>query len=168
MAHTERTMVFIDHNNMFYEYKREEKPFKYIPLINIVSQRRSIDKIFTYMGTEYLSDPYKVAKRERFFQFLKRNRITVKKIPLIKKPSGKQKEKEVDISLALDLFDFVVQDQVDRTILVSGDGDFRPLIKKIKKYNKKIEIWSFRNALSSRLKQEIEEENLHYIDEYLE
>lgn len=168
MAKIERVMVFIDHNNMFYEYKRMERLFKYIPLIKIVSQRRSIDKTFTYMGTEYLRDPYKIAKREKFYQVLKRNNIIVRKIPLIKKPSGKQKEKEVDISLALDLFDFVVEDKLDRAILVSGDGDFRPLIKKVKKYNKQIEIWSFRNALSSRLKQEIERENLHYIDEYLE
>lgn len=168
MAKKDRMMIFIDHNNIYYEYKRMGRLFMYIPFVKLVSQKRIIDKTFTYMGTVYLQDPYEIARREKFFQLLKRNNIIVKKIPLVKKPSGKQKEKEVDISLALDLFDFIVEDNLDRAILVSGDGDFRPLIKKVKKYNKQIEIWSFRNALSSRLKQEIERENLHYIDEYLE
>lgn len=163
MKGKERIMIFIDHNNLFYEYKRCGIKFQYIPLIKIVSQNRSITKIFTYMGLEYLIDMTRVIKREKFFQFLKRNGIIVNKIPLMKKPRGKQKEKEVDISLALDLFDLTVQDQLDRAILVSGDGDFRPLIKK----NKEIEIWSFENALSSRLKKAVKEENIHYINDYL-
>ena len=167
MSQTERIMIFIDHNNLFYEYKRCGIKFQYIPLIKIVSQNRSITQVFTYMGLEYLIDMTRVIKREKFFQFLKRNGIIVNKIPLMKKPRGKQKEKEVDISLALDLFDLAVQDQLDRAILVSGDGDFRPLVKKVKKYNKEIEIWSFENALSSRLKKAVKEEDVHYINDYL-
>ncbi len=168
MAKRDRIMIFIDHNNLFYEYKRQGIKFQYIPLIKILSQERPITKIFTYMGTEYLRERSRVIKREKFFQFLKRNGIIAKKIPLIEKPGGKQKEKEVDISLAIDMLDFTFQDKFDRAILVSGDGDFRPVIKRIQSYNKEIEIWSFRNALSSRLKQTIERRDLHYLDDYLE
>ncbi len=168
MAEKDRIMIFIDHNNLFYEYKRQGKRFQYIPLIKILSQERPITKIFTYMGTEYLKEKSRVIKRERFFQFLKRNGIIVKKIPLIEKPGGKQKEKEVDISLAIDMLDFAFQDKFDRAILVSGDGDFRPVIKRIQSYNKEIEIWSFRRALSSRLEQTIERRDLHYLDDYME
>ncbi|KKN54187.1 hypothetical protein LCGC14_0594800 [marine sediment metagenome] len=167
MSNNKRIMIFIDHNNLFYEYRRLGIVFKYIPLVRIISQERSIDKIFTYMGTEYLRDRKRIVNREKFFQLLKRKGITVRKIPLVEKPGGKQKEKEVDISLAIDILDFAFKNELDRAILVSGDGDFRPVIKRLQKYNKEIEIWSFRNTLSSRLKQTVEAGDIHYLDDYL-
>ena len=50
------------------------------------------------------------------------------------------------------LFSQDVSPSPDKIILVSGDGDFHPPVKKIlNKTGVVLEIWSFKKALSSRL-----------------
>lgn len=48
-------------------------------------------------------------------------------------PLGLSGEKEVDVALALEVFEMVVYNQIDRVVLVAGDRDFRPLLRKLQK-----------------------------------
>jgi len=51
--------------------------------------------------------------------------------------------------------------------LVSGDGDFVPVIIKIKGLDKNVEIWAFRYSLAYTLKEELEQEDIWYLDDTL-
>ena len=60
------------------------------------------------------------------------------------------------------------EDRYDTCILVSGDGDFKPVLKKIISLEKKVEVWAFRVTLSSRLSQLVLYNNLNFLDDYLD
>ncbi len=70
-------------------------------------------------------------------------------------PSGKieYKMKGDDIHLAVDMVSFAYEDTYDTAILVSGDGDFVPAIKRVQKLGKKVENAYFRISRSDFLKK---------------
>jgi len=55
----------------------------------------------------------------------------------------------------------------DTAVLVSGDGDFVPVVKKVKEMGKKVEVWAFRYSLANTLKGELGQENIYYLDDIL-
>lgn len=56
-----------------------------------------------------------------------------------------------DIYLALDMIEDCYNDKFDRAILMSGDGDFTELLKRIKRKGKEIEVCYFKNCSSKVL-----------------
>ena len=56
-----------------------------------------------------------------------------------------------DICLALDAIEDCYNDKFDRCILISGDGDFIELLKRVKKKGKGIEICYFKDCVSGSL-----------------
>lgn len=56
-----------------------------------------------------------------------------------------------DIMLALDMIEDCYNDKFDSGILISGDGDFLELVKKIKKKGKIVEVCYFQNCVSGLL-----------------
>lgn len=56
-----------------------------------------------------------------------------------------------DIYLALDMIEDCYNNKFDKTILISGDGDFTELLKRIKKKDKEIEVCYFKNCSSKVL-----------------
>jgi uncharacterized LabA/DUF88 family protein len=72
----------------------------------------------------------------------------------IKRPDGSVEfaVKGDDIYLATDLVSFAYENKYDTAILVSGDGDFVPAIKKVQKLGKKVENAYFSANRSNFLK----------------
>ena len=61
------------------------------------------------------------------------NRIEVRLGKLQKTPGdSKDRQKQVDILLALDMFRLATSGKMDMAVLLSGDGDFVPLIQAVK------------------------------------
>lgn len=87
-------------------------------------------------------------KQKDFFDFLKAVGI---KVHLLEIGSHSKKIKGDDIKLALDMFEDAFKNNFDIGVLVSGDGDFEPLIRKVQKYHKKVEIWYFKERTSRKL-----------------
>ncbi len=56
-----------------------------------------------------------------------------------------------DILLALDMIEDCYNNRFDKVILISGDGDFTELLKRVKKKGKEIEICYFNNCVSNIL-----------------
>ena len=56
-----------------------------------------------------------------------------------------------DINLALDMLNDAWENKYDKAILISGDGDFAPLIKYVKNKNKEVEAISFEETASRNL-----------------
>lgn len=75
---------------------------------------------------------------------------------------GKKIQKGVDISIALN----IIEDESNSVSLISGDGDFAPLIKKYsEKYNKDMVVLSFEESTSEKL---IKLPSHFYLDSNLE
>ncbi len=76
-------------------------------------------------------------------------------------------EKKVDIQIAIDIISLAYENAYDTAVLVSGDGDFIPVVKKVKELDKNVELWVFRYSLVNVLKEEIEQGNINYLDDVL-
>ena len=57
-----------------------------------------------------------------------------------------------DIYIATDIVSFAYEDRYDTAILVSGDSDFVPVVKRVQKLGKKVENAYFRVSISGYLK----------------
>ncbi len=66
-------------------------------------------------------------------------------------------QKGVDVSLALDVSDCADGSECDTILLVSGDADFIPAVRKAKKRGKKVQVAAFENVLSYDLAEEADE-----------
>ena len=69
-----------------------------------------------------------------------------------------------DIHLAIDMILDATKDNYDKGILISGDGDFAPLVRAIKTLKKDIEIYSFKEVCSDAL---IKKNKFKFIDKKL-
>ena len=76
-------------------------------------------------------------------------------------------EKKVDIGIAVDIISLGYENAYDTAVLVSGDGDFVPVVKKLKEIGKNVEVWAFRYSLANALKDELEQRNIHYFEDVL-
>ncbi len=56
-----------------------------------------------------------------------------------------------DIFLALDMIEDCYSDKYDKAILISGDGDFAELVKRVKRKSKEVEVCYFENCVSGDL-----------------
>jgi uncharacterized protein (TIGR00288 family) len=60
-------------------------------------------------------------------------------------------QREVDVQIAVDIVSGTYSDLFDIALLASGDGDFAPVVRKLRSMNKTVEVASFRKQLSMSL-----------------
>ncbi|MEJ2296245.1 MAG: NYN domain-containing protein, partial [Candidatus Lokiarchaeota archaeon] len=76
-------------------------------------------------------------------------------------------EKKVDINIAIDIISLGYENAYDTAVLLSGDGDFVPVVKKVKEMGKNVEVWAFNYSLAHALGEVIGQNKLFYIDDIL-
>jgi len=69
-----------------------------------------------------------------------------------------------DIHLAVDMILDAVKDKYNKVVLISGDGDFSPLVRAVKTLKKEIEIYAFKEICSNDL---IKKNKFNFIDKKL-
>jgi uncharacterized LabA/DUF88 family protein len=79
---------------------------------------------------------------------------------VFKKQQRGQKTKSVDINLCVDVLTQAYQSSVDDIVIVSGDGDFAPLIRQTMSAGKRVHIAALSSGLSPRLRSISD----HFID----
>ncbi|MHA1728352.1 MAG: NYN domain-containing protein [Promethearchaeota archaeon] len=121
---------------------------------NIIGKRKK-------RGINYYISPYPEHKnksifqiQQDFFKYLHSRGIHVAKCRFSPESN---KIKGDDIHLAVDMLDDAVRNQYNVGILISGDGDFVPLVKKIHSWHKKVELWFFDEQTSYLLKKTCDE-----------
>ena len=133
-------MVFIDGANLNEAQGRYQQGYK-VDLLRLVERlirNRKLVAVY-YYGSEKGSKQTRFAKVRNAFNFqLNQFRF----------------EKQVDVALAVDMLDNAWRDLYDICVLISGDQDFIPAIKKIKYLDKQVEVVSFENSLSYPLRRE--------------
>jgi uncharacterized LabA/DUF88 family protein len=159
----ERIIVFIDNSNIFQGFRKNNIKVDYEKLKNIITKGRELHAIFLYEGVVYPISP----EKKKWYKALSKKSGYVIKASFDKIVSSGFIEKKVDIKIAIDIISLAYENAYDTAVLVSGDGDFVPVVKKVKELEKDVEIWAFRYSLANALKKELGQENIYYIDDIL-
>jgi len=74
-------------------------------------------------------------------------------VPHVFKKEGRSaKTKSVDISLTIDMLRYATHPQFDVLLLLSGDGDYLPLVEEISRQGKQVWLAAFSDGLNSTMK----------------
>lgn len=76
---------------------------------------------------------------------------------IYKKQSKKAKTKSVDINMTVDILRHAVQQKFDVVFILSGDGDYLPLIEEVSRQGKQVWVGAFSSGLNSALKYSADE-----------
>ncbi len=136
-----RTAVFIDAANIYFSQRTLGWRFDFKKLINYLKKETSLTRIAFYGAINPDN-----AKERRFHDFLEIIGYTVrhKEIKFIKDDKktslGGHHKGNIDVELTIDAVH--LKDQYDTFVLLSGDGDFEPLIKYLKGFQKRCVVVS--------------------------
>jgi len=162
-ARAERVAIFIDGSNFYHSVKElffihDNVDFRaqgFNALINELAKGRLLVGVYYYnapLDRNFNPDIY--SKQQSFFAELKRlPGWFVILCRMRKDGTGQYTVKGDDIHIAVDMVGLAYEDAFDTAILVSGDGDFVPAIKKVQKLGKRVENAYFSISSSSFLKQ---------------
>lgn len=166
--------IFIDGSFLFHCSQQLNVRIDYRKLRNLVIGEEDHLASCTYYTA--LPPEYEMEDKHRaFLKLLKKElRIRVRSVPLMKIPSTQPSDpgyeryaKGEDIMLACDVIRGAMLNTYDTAVIVTGDGDFVPLVQQIQDYHgKSVQIVAFRSALSQAL--EIEATSVVYLDDHLE
>ena len=157
----QRVGILVDVSNMYHSAKNlynKKVNFKEV-LNSAVSGRKLIRAIAYVIHTESEEEtPFFEALTQQGFE------VKMKELQIF---SGGQKKADWDVGIAMDAIKLA--DKLDVIILVSGDGDYLPLVSYLQ--NTKgclVEVVGFRQTTSSRLIEEADDFiNLSESDSYL-
>lgn len=159
----ERIAIFIDNSNIFKGFQKYGVQVDYEKLKNLITQGRRLEGIYLYEGVVY---PISQAKVNWYKELSERSGYIIKATFDKIIPKGAI-EKKVDINIAIDIISLGYENVYDTAVLVSGDGDFVPVVEKLLDMDKEVEIWAFKYSLANALTEKIGSENIYYIDDIL-
>ena len=150
------TFVYIDYGNIHHcllALKRREVQMKSMTELDflLTLKRKAmtynkVNKICLFMGTPLLkideleglrqkNEALKSSLEENGFEVhFSYNEVLFK---------GGMKEQGVDLTIGIHIINAALIGQFEKVILISGDADFVPVVRKLKELQKEIEIWSF-------------------------
>lgn len=147
----QRVGIFVDVQNLYYSARalfHAKVNFKEV-LRQAVAGRKLIRAIAYVIKTEVFE------KEKDFFEALEKFGFEVKAKDL-QVFYGGAKKGDWDIGIAMDTIELAPK--LDTVVLISGDGDFVPLIQHLKRaMSCKVEIMAFRKSASSRLIEEADD-----------
>ena len=159
----ERITIFIDNINIFKGFQKYNVQADYKKLKTLITRGRKLNVIYLYEGAIYPMSP---GKKSWYEQLSIRSGYEIK-VSFDKIVKSGAIEKKVDINIAIDVVSLAYEDAYDTAVLVSGDGDFLPVVKKIKELKKVPEVWAFKYSLANALMEELDEDRIFYIDDIL-
>ena len=162
-SNIERIMIFIDNSNIFKGFQKYNVKADYEKLKNIITRGRELQSIFLYEGVVYPMSP----EKKKWYNELSNRSNYVIKASFDKIAFSDVIEKKVDIKFAIDIISLAYENAYDTAVLISGDGDFIPVVKKVKELDKNVEVWAFRYSLANALKEELGQENIYYLNDIL-
>lgn len=156
----ERVMIFIDGSNLYYSLKNlgiDKIDFE--KLLTILKKDKLLVSTFYYNAPLNINiKPKTYWGQQKFFDELRK--IPDFNVVLCRLRKHKRKDgnyvfdvKGDDVHLAVDLVSGAYENIYDTAIIVSGDEDFVPAIKKAQKLGKKIINAYFKSSSSASLKK---------------
>ncbi len=142
----QRVAVLIDVQNMYHSAKalyKKRVNFKEV-LKTAVADRQLIRAIGYVIRTES-------GEEKSFFEALEKIGIELK-IKDLQVFAGGMKKGDWDVGLSIDAVRFG-DSSIDAIVLVTGDGDFVPLVEYLKGKGRQVEVMSFGKSTSAKLKE---------------
>ncbi|MFW9830121.1 MAG: NYN domain-containing protein, partial [Candidatus Thorarchaeota archaeon] len=143
----DRIVIFIDNSNIFKGFRKHNIKADYEKLKYIITKNRKLEGLFLYEGAIYPMSP----EKKKWYEDLNAKSGYTIRVSFDKIALNETFEKKVDVIIAVDIISLAYENAYDTAILVSGDGDFIPVVKKVKELDKKIELWAFKYSLSNAL-----------------
>ncbi|MFX0022882.1 MAG: NYN domain-containing protein [Candidatus Hermodarchaeota archaeon] len=160
----DRIAIFIDNSNIFKGFRKFNIKVDYERLKQVITRERELQNIFLYEGAIYPLSP----EKKKWYKALSKNSGYIINTSFDKIVLNDAIEKKVDIKIAIDMISLAYEDAYDTAVLVSGDGDFLPLVKKIKTLGKDFELWAFNYSLANTLREEVDQSKIFYLDDVLD
>jgi len=145
----QRVGVFIDTQNMYYSARHLFK--RKVDFKNIVEDAAANRKLIRAMAYVIKT---KTAEEQPFFDALEKAGIELREKDLIEYASG-HKKGDWDVGLTIDVVRML--DMLDVIVLISGDGDYIPLINFAQSRGRIVELMSFGETTSSNLLEEVDD-----------
>jgi uncharacterized LabA/DUF88 family protein len=140
---SQRVGIFIDVQNMYYSAKNLfGAKVNFINVVRGAIRNRQLIRAIAYV----VETPQQ--HEVRFLDALRLQGIELKERDLQVFSSG-MKKADWDVGLAVDAIR--ISDVLDVIVLVSGDGDYLPLVEYLQNKGRKVEVMAFRNTSSSKL-----------------
>lgn len=139
----QRCAIFVDVQNMFYSAKHLfGGKINYDHLLEATSRRRKVVRALAYAVKTPEID------QNKFIKLLYELGFEVRMKDLKIRTDGTAKG-DWDMGLAIDAISLV--EKVDCVIIVSGDGDYVPLVEHLKARGVRVEVYSFRSNTAQEL-----------------
>ena len=146
-----RVMVFIDYRNIYKNFEPMEAKgcsMDVYRLTEILVSSRELMGAYVFDGISKGDGDTNIMHDN-----LRKQGFRVKARDTVVREGNTVIQKEVDVSLACELLSHALLDHYDVAIVVSGDRDFVPAIKKVQEAGKRVEVASFRANLSEEVKR---------------
>ncbi|MFH1405292.1 MAG: NYN domain-containing protein [Patescibacteria group bacterium] len=139
----QRVGVFIDTQNMYYSARYMfNKKVNFGNIVKDAVDSRKLIRAIAYVVKTKTQD------ESPFFDALVKLGIELREKDLMEYFSG-QKKADWDVGLTVDAIRMI--DMLDVIVIVSGDGDYIPLVEYVKSRGRIVEIVAFRETTSTRL-----------------
>jgi len=129
-----RVGIFVDVQNIFYAAKSFNARLDFEKLLELSVGKRRLIRAIAYVVQSPDVD------QSNFISMLQKKSYEVKRKDLRQRSDGSAKG-DWDMGMAIDIMRFV--DKLDVVVLVSGDGDFVPLVELVKTLGPRVEVISF-------------------------
>lgn len=161
----ERVSVYIDGANFYYglttiNEKYTDIKFDFEKYINFTTKNKKLVQVYYYNASLKQTKNLEIFKKQQQL-FERLRKLPNFKVILCKRQrylseEGKEnfKIKGDDIHLAIDMLRDAYENKYDIAILISGDGDFAPLVRYVKEKGKKVENHYFTENISLDLLKE--------------
>lgn len=144
----QRVAVFIDTQNMYYSARNvHNRKVNFGNIVKDAVGERQLVRAFAYVVST------KTGEEAPFFEALNKAGIETREKELMEYLSGLKKA-DWDVGIAVDAIRCL--DMVDAIVLVSGDGDFIPLVEYVKSRGRIMEVMSFRETTSTKLTEAVD------------
>lgn len=174
---TRRMMVFADGENLVFRYQdmlkrgfvpRRDIPVAHLqdiyvwhPMFTCLARQHEILRVtyYTYVGGEVarVADVGNALREQRFEKHFASLLPATVTPCVFSKPHRTRKGKGVDIQLAVDVLSQVFRGNVDSILLLSGDGDYSPLLDEVRRAGLLVYVSAFSEGFSPALKERADE-----------
>lgn len=140
---SQRIGVFVDNQNLFYSATRIfNKYLDYKKLLEFIVRDRQLIRALAYVVES------EETRQGHFINILKRHNYEIRSKNLKRRPDGTAKG-DWDMGIAIDSMSLAVK--LDVVALVSGDGDFLPLINKLKALGCRVELYYIKGSCADEI-----------------
>lgn len=145
----QRVAIFIDVQNLYHSAKNlHQSRVNFREIVKTAVAGRKLIRAFAYVVRT------KTGEEKPFFDALTNLGIETR-VKDLQEYYGGLKKADWDVGIAVDAIK--TSSSVDAIVLVSGDGDYVPLVEYLQNHGKRVEAMAFGKSTSSRLREAVDE-----------